>query len=214
MTSTLILSAGMTRSGSTWLYNAIRIVLSHDPTIKDDLAFGWVGDWNDLPERKHTLIKVHEFDGQLVDRAKFIFYSYRDIRDSIASSFRKFGTEPSVKLADHYIRMYEQWTSVANMVVPYEDIVSKKQEIICNLGKMLGVTSFNASAIQHQINNMCYEGDGNKNDVYNYVNLFHKGHITDGGHGTWANFIDSDLVKQIEVFHREWFERCGYSVFE
>lgn len=169
---------------------------------------------NDLPKRGHTLIKVHEFDEQLVDRAKFIFYSYRDIRDSLASGLRKFGTKPSLKLANHHIRMYEKWTSVANMVVSYENIVSNKQEIICKLGNVLGVSNIDASEIQHEIDSMCYEGSGNKNERYNYVNLFHKNHITDGGHGTWVNFIDPELIKQIETSHREWFERCGYSVFE
>jgi len=200
----------MPRSGSTWLYNAIRLVLSSDAEIRSDLAFGWIGDWEGLPDRRYTLIKVHEFEQQLVDRADFVFYSYRDVRDALASAVRKFGVNPSLGVVDYYINMYEKWTAVADLVVSYEDIVENKQETIGKLGAVLGIHDLDAPAIEHAIDSMRYEGEGSKNEQYNEVNLFHKGHITDGRHGSWEGFLEPELIRQIEKSHKSWFERRGY----
>ena len=137
MASNLIISAGMPRSGSTWLYNATRLVLLSSPEFKDDLACGWIDDRNNLAESKNTLIKIHEFDKRLSEQAYYTIYSYRDVRDSLASINRKFGRLPSLDAATHLIKMHDKWTRVADIIVPYEKILSSKKEIITDLAQAL-----------------------------------------------------------------------------
>src|SRR5262245_15346631 len=76
--SALVLSAGMPRSGSTWLFNAARLLL-RQTVAPDELGSGWVGDWARLPKRPWLLLKVHEYDAFLARRARAILYSYRDV---------------------------------------------------------------------------------------------------------------------------------------
>ncbi|KKD38073.1 hypothetical protein [Limnoraphis robusta] len=214
MTSQLIVAAGMMRSGSTWLYNATRLVLSSSPTIKENLSCGWSGDWKDklIPEKQYTLIKIHDFNPGIVERADVIVYSYRDVRDAMASALRIFGNPPSLESADYLIRMHEKWIEVADLVVPYDSILNEKNRVIEKLAQVCDVGSVNALAIVEEIDSLSYNSEGEKDDVHHKTNLFHPNHITDGGHGYWMNYLDRDLVKQIETKYQDWFERNGYPV--
>jgi hypothetical protein len=40
----IIFSAGMQRSGSTWLYNAARLLLTNSPLTREITSYGWIGD--------------------------------------------------------------------------------------------------------------------------------------------------------------------------
>jgi hypothetical protein len=50
----------MYRSGSTWLYNAVRLILQRAGT--PDLAAGLISDRKKLLAHANTVIKVHGFD--------------------------------------------------------------------------------------------------------------------------------------------------------
>ena len=54
--SEIILSAGMPRSGSTWLFNAARLLLR----ANGEPSSGWIGDWSSLPRKPVLLLKVSE----------------------------------------------------------------------------------------------------------------------------------------------------------
>ena len=77
----LILSAGMPRSGSTWLYNAVRLLINSSFGLKNNFSCGWIGDWNDIPKKDVMLIKIHDFDEQIVnnhiDSTDIIVYTYK-----------------------------------------------------------------------------------------------------------------------------------------
>src|SRR5210317_631864 len=105
--SALILAAGMQRSASTWLYNAARLVLTSSPSVAEKFSCGWIGDWQQIPKQNYMLIKIHEFNKSLADQSKYILYSFRDIRDVIASGMRKFGWIPSLEVADNLINQHE-----------------------------------------------------------------------------------------------------------
>ena len=115
----IILSAGMQRSGSTWLYNAARLLLSDDPQISKSLSCCWVEDLDKVPDEKYILIKIHEFESEIVQKSNFVFYSYRDIRDSLASGVRKFSWVPTVEMAGHLIDQYKSWVEVSDYVMKY-----------------------------------------------------------------------------------------------
>ncbi|CAD5951812.1 hypothetical protein PCC9214_02603 [Planktothrix tepida] len=216
MESKLIVASGMMRSGSTWLYNATRLVLSSSPTIKNNLTCGWSGDWKykKIPEKEYTLIKIHDFVQSIADQATLIVYSYRDIRDAMASNWRAFGDSPTVEFADYLIQMHEQWINVADLVVPYHRILTGKNSIIEELAQLCAVGSVNASAIVDEIDNLSYESEGDRDEVHHKTNLFHSNHITDGRNGYWVNYLDPDLVQQIEMKYRDWFEKYGYAASE
>ena len=87
--SALILAAGMQRSASAWLYNAARLLLTSSPSVAEQFSCGWIGDWEQIPKKNYMLIKVHDFNKSLAGQSKCILYSFRDIRDVIASGIKK-----------------------------------------------------------------------------------------------------------------------------
>ncbi|MEQ9548690.1 MAG: hypothetical protein RIM23_03580 [Coleofasciculus sp. G3-WIS-01] len=214
MKSKLFVAAGMMRSGSTWLYNATRLVLCSSPTIKNNFSCGWSRDWKykKIPEKEYTLIKIHDFNEMIVNQAHFILYSYRDIRDVLASNLRTFTTPPSIEFADSLIQTHEKWINVADLVVPYDRILNQKNTVIEELARRCEVGSVDASAIVEEINNLSYESEGERDDIHHKTNLFHSNHITDGSNGYWVNYLDKNLVEEIERKYRDWFEKYEYPI--
>lgn len=96
-----VLCAGMTRSASTWLYNAARLLVSH--SVDTDISYGWINDFKHLPPRYNAVIKLHKYEPELVRNSTHILYSYRDIRDVLASMKRVWNKEPSIETADQLL---------------------------------------------------------------------------------------------------------------
>ena len=207
----LILSAGMPRSGSTWLYNAVRLLIENSLGSKNNFSCGWIGDWEDIPKKDVMLIKIHDFDQKIAADASTIVYSFRDIRDAMASSSRKFNSLPSIDKATHLINTHSKWIEVADFVMRYEDMLHNKMNIIADLIKLFHIefeSSINDILIHLDMLN--YDCDGKKNDVYHEINLYHKNHITCGQWGCWGDLIDKDTIKVIESTHKEWFVENNY----
>ena len=206
----LIVSAGMPRSASTWLYNVARLILESDPEIKKDLTSGWIEDLKRIPSTPIILVKTHEYVPDLAEKAQFILYSYRDIRDVIASLYRKFNVSPTVEGAAANIAQYEKWRMCADFVMKYEDMKRSPESVVKNLAEKLGYPNINPSFIISKLNEMSYETEGKKNSAYHLSNLYHKGHITDGRHGSWESTLDQGLIEQLELNFRDWLETNGY----
>lgn len=210
--SGLILAAGMPRSASTWLYNAVRLLISRLPGMDQQFSCGWIGDWRQIPRRRIMLIKVHDYHKQLVEQASCILYSYRDVRDAIASSLRKFGQPPTLEVADEYLSQYEKWTGVADFVMRYETMLEDRTGMVMQIARQLGIADTDPDGITAAIAELGYRSEGPRNRHYHTTNLFHAGHITDGRHGSWKGVLDEPLVRAIEERHKAWFEKCGYTI--
>jgi len=212
--SALILAAGMQRSASTWLYNAARLLLTSSPSVAEQFSCGWIGDWEQIPKKNYMLIKVHDFNKSLVDHSKYILYSFRDIRDVIASGIRKFGWVPSEKVADNLIIQHERWMKEADLVMRYETMLHNKESIINDLARLFDIKNVDPAGIANSIEELNYQSQGDKNDMYHKTNLYHSGHITDGRHGSWKGLIDTALIQKIEEKHQEWFIKNNYTVYQ
>jgi hypothetical protein len=135
----LVLAAGMPRSGSTWLYIAVRLLACENAAAPIDVACGWVDDIEKLPDAPVCIVKLHDFEAQLASRANCVVYSYRDVRDAVASMARKSQTELTAELARHVIHQHECWLSVASYVLRYEDMVLDQQAELRRLQAVLDV---------------------------------------------------------------------------
>lgn len=201
----IILSAGMPRSGSTWLFNAARLMLQ----AQGEIASGWIDDWDSLPTRPVTLLKVHDYDAVLAHHASVILYSYRDIRDALASSRRKFNTEPTIELARQWLASDRQWRARATFAMRYESMRANPIETIERLALALGAT-IDPVSIAQQLDAIEYLERQATPGAYDRETLLHPGHITDGRHGTWQDWLDPDLIDQIEDECADWLAANGY----
>lgn len=208
----LLLAAGMPRSASTWMYNAARLLLADSPKTAESFAAGWIDDLPRLPAARHVLLKVHMYDDRLAERADRILYSYRDVRDALASAYRKFGSVPTLLRADEILKEHEQWTGVADYVMRYETMLVDKNDVVRSIADALGVACDDPDSVVAKIEEMDYSSPGPKNDRYHEVNLFHRGHVTRGGRNTWEEDVDSRVIASIEAKYRDWFEEHGYTI--
>jgi len=104
-TKPLIVSAGMPRSGSTLLFNILREILVIK--WKTRLSSGWEGDFISIPKGSAYLIKTHTLSHFYRWRARYCFYTYRDVRVAAVSVLRKFGQQITLESIRSMIRQYE-----------------------------------------------------------------------------------------------------------
>lgn len=206
----LVLSAGMPRSGSTWLFNAIRLMLNQQGSEAGDLTSCWISDLPKLPPTPRQLVKLHNYDAGLADAAEFVAYSYRDIRDALASRFRKFGSQPTLEVADHFIDQHRLWTARADYVMRYENMLEDPQGELHRLASALRLDGIDTAQISSELANLSYASTGHKNGTYNEMTLYHQDHITDGRKGSWQHGLSAALEQQIVERHSEWLETHGY----
>ncbi len=213
----LILAAGMPRSGSTWLYNAIRLLLLRDPRIAGNLGCGWIADWNAIPKRKYLLVKLHDYDVGAVVLSKLAFYSYRDVRDAIASQKRRFGGCPDMLWADLYIHQHELWMRQAACVMKYEDMLRDPSAVVAALLQGLeaaGLLSPTAGGpldpVIRELDRLAEHPVPGAGAGYDPTTLYHPAHITDGRPDSWHGWLDEDLVAEITAKYRWWFDKYGY----
>lgn len=200
----------MPRSGSTWLYNVARLLILRNPLLAQQFSCGWVGDLNTIPAGKSSLIKIHDYEENIVKRSNYILYSYRDVRDAIASSFRKFGKHPSISQVGYFIDQHRKWIASADYVMRYESMLQDKEKIVSEVAKVLNLEFGNPAEIVNAIDNMHYDNNGKKNDAYHMENLYHRGHITDGRHGSWNGVLSESLLQEIENKYSDWLIENGY----
>jgi len=101
--SKLIIIAGIKRSRSTWMYNAVRLCLEHAGC---SVHIAGDGQYYEKDcETDYQIIKVHPFHQWMADEADFVFTSNRD-DEGIRGSWKRFKGE---ELTDAKLRMWQGW---------------------------------------------------------------------------------------------------------
>jgi len=147
-----IFVVGMVRSGSTWIYNVVREILSETGCGS---AIGYVGEGSSLDQALQSpaestprLIKFHDPTDIACDmlasgRARAI-YSRRDLRD-VAVSLIRFENTSLVDLIcsqrlGRIIATHERWTACDNLLcIEYTDAMARQRETIAQMAGFLGL---------------------------------------------------------------------------
>lgn len=208
----ITLAAGMPRSASTWLYNAARLVLCSSPIIARQFSGGWIADLNSLPRRRFMLLKIHDYHPQLVAKSAHVLYSYRDLRDVIASFLRHFGRALSLEEIDALMIQDQLWRQKADFTMQYERMMQDPAAVVEDIARVLKIPEVNSQAIVAEIASMDYDSPGPKTLGHHQINLFHRGHITDGRHGSWHQVLTPDMEKILVAKYHDWFVENGYTV--
>jgi len=136
--SRLVVCAGMYRSGSTWLYNTVRLALLKagfsvyaDTESKYD-AKG-EADWH--------VVKTHVFREDLRKKAGLVIMTKRDLRDVAASAIRvgKIKHKDIIPFLNTTVARYDQWRRFASLTLAYEDIHKDKIEATSAVMQHLGL---------------------------------------------------------------------------
>lgn len=201
----------MPRSASTWLYNVLRECISHQ-FAKDPCEFGWIDDVHFPILSKHSVVKVHNFDTCFVHHADFVFYSYRDVRDSLASLERMFNKKPSITIARNLISQDSLWRGNSKACFSYEQITNEPLNVIKSILSILGFDTLQPIEIQNAMLSIPISIRNSDGPSYDPVNLYHKGHITNTTNSDWRNQLDPKLIVAVNNEFYHWFTQNGYDV--
>ena len=207
----LVLAAGMYRSASTWLYNAVRLIL--EATNPNIYAF-WIDDFD--PERAARsdifIVKLHDPNEELAFYAWRILTTHRDLRD-VARSGRDMGladsTESMVELLGRCVRNDDFWSARAHFDAAYEDIVSNPGAVVRKVGFTVGrpIQRSMEALIVNKLSSLQTPANA---ITYDKVTLIHPRHRFDGRSGSWRDTIDADTVARIEGEFGWWLKAHSY----
>ncbi len=209
----IILSNGMLRSGSTWLYNAMRIILEKN-IPEDKLAVGWMGYLKEEDYKETTLLKIHSHKRFIRFFANQTFYSYRDIRDVIASRRRIWGTGVSARFVKHLMKQARHLESRAVYVMRYEDMIvdDNKMGILQEIEKALGYTGTDLQSVLDELNGLTCPKTLPAGQAHDNKTLLHENHITNGRAMSFEEDLTPDEIKLIQDVDPEWFTSRGYKL--
>lgn len=208
----LILCAGMPRSGSTWLYNALRSLLSLG---RRKFYACWIEDFvpANVGDADTVLLKVHHPDPPLALRADSVFSSHRDVRD-VAASGVSMGWASDVgsivQFARTAVACHSFWAERAELDVSYEDIVNEPGKTIHGIASRLNIEIDDERL--DQIVSELSAAEGPREGSYDPVTLMHPNHRNDGRPQRWRNTLSEPVRAAIEAEYKNWLLGRGYRV--
>ncbi len=205
--SQVILTNGMPRSGSTWLYNAARLILG-GITAPGSFTYGWHEDVKVM--NKVTLLKAHGVNHRLLSSASTILYSYRDIRDVLASRKRMWGMEPTLEVARDLVAESTFFDKAAHYVMKYEDFIVDPVSVLNDLTRLFDADELDVHEIHAQLETEKKPASNGK--PYNEEELYHTGHITSGKHMDFEKYVSPQMIEAIEDSFGSWFTDRGYTL--
>lgn len=204
-----IVVAGMRHSGSTALFNIVRILLlqkgidfvsgysEHEGIIKKIKDSSFVG-----------LIKTHELRDDVIDVADIVLTSKRDLRDAVASAVRrdfpllkKIGG--AVEYAKYNRSLYELWHPYSNYQLEYEKFILEPNVCIHEVAAAIGITGIDVDKVYEDLIHLP------QNDYKN--TLLSEIHITDPERKlSYRHTLDSNTIEKIDAQNFKWLSQNGY----
>ena len=131
----LIIIAGIKRSGSTWLYNAVRLCL-----LNAGYTVHIAGDgqyYEKDCKADYQIIKTHPFRQWMADEADFVFTSDRD-DEGIRASWQRFdGRMLSDGLLAKWRRWLDQWRVHTDYDMQYDIMVDFPADCVMSVHGVL-----------------------------------------------------------------------------
>jgi hypothetical protein len=134
-----VLVAGVPRSGSTWLFNASRLLLQ---TRFPQIHAVWVTDYVPTDSSPCHLVKVHR-PVEVPFAPAIVLTSRRDLAESIASRIRMGWLEDTpdaiVRAAHKHRALYNHWHARSHFEADYAAMLDAPAAVIGELARSLGV---------------------------------------------------------------------------
>ena len=176
----VILIAGMPRSGSTWQFNAARLILSRKyPAIFS----GWCADYDPARKEPVHLVKIHTPE-QLRFEYSLVLTTRRDLLECIESSKRMGWLKDDNFFIQvlMQVHLYNYWNDRTALETDYLTIKNNPVKAILDISGILEVelSVDEASEISDRIDDITPpDPDAIKPHVYDKVTLLHPKHISD-----------------------------------
>lgn len=208
-----VIAAGAYRSGSTWLYNALRLALQ----LAGHEVYGRFYDesYDPTDPAKVHVVKVHRFEDEVLDVAQLLFTSIRDPRDIAASGVRRGLIAPQVEQVESFVEEavlggFERWRPHAALVLRYEELhAGGGLEIAARILAALepfGVASVTPERLVARLETL------RPGSSYDRQTLLWPNHITDGRVHGYRDTLSPAAIARIEARFGDWMGANGYPV--
>jgi len=173
----LIVSAGAPRSGSTALFNILRLLLEQEGGA---LTTGWIHDLAD-PLEATVLVKVHRWEPALAKRANIALTCHRDLREVARSLARVGRLRNGLEIFDQFgeiVYRHLQWKANAAIDVSYENITNNLSATVMAIARLLGINKnlVDSDAIAKQIYEITPPVTLPESQPHDLKTLLHKNH--------------------------------------
>jgi hypothetical protein len=208
----ILLCAGFPRSGSTWLFNGMRLALEQAGVPH---YAAWIVDYDAADPAPVHVVKVHDVD-PLLARASGVFVSSRDLRDVIASLRLNdwIADDPAAVVDYRHLRLHHhgQYERRASHRVVYEQVRADKPGHLATLLAVLGVPG-DAGRLHRAIEALTV-AEVSDDGRYDRKNLLLQNHIRNGGAGYYRDVLSPRTIAAIERHFGGWLCDHGYQVPE
>jgi len=163
-----VLCAGPERSGSTWLYNAVRLLHLEAKVPCDSY---WIARLTEEKLRERlaaqppavVCVKTHEWFPEyeaFVGLARHVVLTHRDLR-GVCASYRR--VKWAIGIPDAYVAEHMQWRRRCTLDLAYEDVVRGGEQTLQRLAEHLGlpVDSAAVSAVNSELLGLRRSHSGN-----------------------------------------------------
>jgi len=200
----------MRRSGSTWLFNAVRYCyLNAGYRTYSDYAKKYQAS---VPADVHVL-KIHPFNRKYYEQADHIFTTVRDLRDIVASMVRFKLTRDRPKDVAHCTerlinRDYAPWAPYTNLEIRYEEMIRDRPGTVARLLQVLGLPDVDPVEVHRDVEKLTKRA---LPDLDRTTQIWPH-HLTDGRMGSYVETLSPQLIEIVENIGGSWLTEHGYEL--
>lgn len=163
-----IIIAGIYRSGSTWLFNVVRLIFPRCYSCFES-------DYDPENDKPVHVIKAHKFRPDLIDHNTVVLTSWRDLED-IKKSMQRLKDQGRdgnyTEWDDRYVTWFVNWQIKSIYCLDFSRIERCPAKVIDEVALSLGQI-VKEKKIQEEIENIKFPNKG-----IDPLTLFHRDHIT------------------------------------
>lgn len=169
----------MYRSGTTWQFNALRIMLEH--AHPGDVYSCFWQNYDRKKRKAFNLIKAHKWRGRMAKDADIIFSTYRhpkQVRESMARhakliTDKRFANGSNVARFDEFWNQSQLWANQPHAeIVSFETIIHNPHAAVEQMADRLNI-NVDIERVVTEINALKVPDEG-----FDPVTLLHANHIT------------------------------------
>lgn len=207
----VIVVAGMRHSGSTALFNIIKMGLEEEGLAFE--SFYSEGARKELlsdPDQGVLLVKTHEYRDDVAEQATVVITTRRDLRDAVASAKRRNfpmlqRVGGTVEYARYNRALHSLWAECSDLEFVYENFMGLPVPEIRAVFELLGLQKADPVRIAQAVANL-------PTDQYETL-LLSPIHITDPEHIlTFRDTLTPAETERIQLDHHAWLRRYGYAM--
>lgn len=204
-----IVIAGMRHSGSTALFNIVRLALEHKGLpFTSFYSEGKNSELLNDPGQGLLLVKTHELRDDVLTRADTIITTRRDLRDTVASAKRrefpllqKLGGE--IEYAKYNRSLHDQWLPYSDYEFVYESFMSDPATETEHVLALLDLTDVDVNTLRTKVSSL-------PTNQYE-TTLLSPTHITDPQNvRSFRDTLAEVKIMKITSDHVAWLQRYGY----